>query len=377
MSLHRYARLRALIPLLAAAGVDLRTPEPDIGETEKVMRELAAAGIDLTSVHEAAGGFARVVAVGRTCLEMQVALRRLGIETTDVGRLRKHHEMVEWQTEFGRRYGAIAGTGAAPPHVQAAARAFADYEARCAKEAALCGCGPAGVAQLDADLRGVPVEMPTASETFAAFRGLDRRAMTREQIMAEQGDMTPKIHSVGGTLQIIESTLRGPGLQIRDARERARMSLPYLARCLYISHVELSEIERNIRTVTPELWDRARAILPELPFAVPPETAQRPAGELEQERAVVDAFLHPAGRCICGGDGTCEWCVMDKRRDLREARRWRRLSYESMGECRCGMHCPPYQGCRDGEADPPAVTERARKREAQRVKQARRRRRGW
>lgn len=363
MSLHRFARLRALIPLLAMAGVDLRTPEPvsDIGEAERVMRELAAAGISAPEVDHAAGGPENFLKVARVCLEMQAALRKLGIETVNVERLLLHDRMVRAQQDFGRRYGPLAGAGMALglPTLQPVVQGLADYEARCAKEAALCGCGPAGVAQLDADLRGVPVAMPTAAETFAAFRGLDIPAAGTERVVRLGDDRsttvdvvlrTPMCELASGSelarlqeeTQRLVARQRGPGLQIRDACERARMSLVYLARCLHISHVEFGEYERQIRPVTPELWDRARAILPDLPGAMPPETARRPEAEIERERAAVDAFLHPAGRCTCGGGGTgdCEWCVMDRRREEKAARK------------------------------------PARKREAQRAKQARRRRTG-
>lgn len=121
---------------------------------------------------------------------------------------------------------------------------------------------------------------------------------------------------------------RGPGQQIRDARtsDRARWSLRDLAECLEIPHVELSEIERNIRPVSLELWAKARELLPELPEVMPPETA-RPLTDGDREQArTFDAFLHPAGRCTCGrgGGGSCEWCVMDQRRTKREDRlAWR------------------------------------------------------
>jgi hypothetical protein len=28
-----------------------------------------------------------------------------------------------------------------------------------------------------------------------------------------------------------------------------------------------------------------------------------------EERADIDALLHPTGRCRCAGDGQCDWCV--------------------------------------------------------------------
>jgi hypothetical protein len=28
-----------------------------------------------------------------------------------------------------------------------------------------------------------------------------------------------------------------------------------------------------------------------------------------EERADIDALLHPAGRCRCAGEGQCDWCV--------------------------------------------------------------------
>ncbi len=135
---------------------------------------------------------------------------------------------------------------------------------------------------------------------------------------------------------------RGPGLQIRDVRERRGMSLRDLAARLEIPVVELGEYERNFRPVGPELWAKARTVLPALPETMPPETAL-PRSFTGTERLVlnVDASLHPAGRCTCAGEGQCEWCVMDQRRAAK------------------------------------AAEKPARKRETRRTKQARKARRGW
>lgn len=175
-----------------------------------------------------------------------------------------------------------------------------------------------------------------------------------------------------------QEVLRGPGLQIRDARTRARLSLRDLGDCLGIPHVELGEIERNLRPVSPDLWKLARVYLPALPEAMPPETA--PMHQVGQDvRRILDRYLHPAGRCTCGaggGDaGTCEWCVMDRRRSLREDRLTARATSAK------------YQQNR-GEDDPgPTLeeatmlhlrdAEREHKREVRRAKQARKARRGW
>lgn len=135
---------------------------------------------------------------------------------------------------------------------------------------------------------------------------------------------------------------RGPGLQIRDVRERRGMSLRDLAARLELTVVELGEYERNIRPVPPQLWAKARTVLPALPETMPPETAL-PRSFTGTERLVlnVDASLHPAGRCTCAGEGQCEWCVMDQRRAAK------------------------------------AAEKPARKRETRRTKQARKARRGW
>jgi len=168
---------------------------------------------------------------------------------------------------------------------------------------------------------------------------------------------------------------RGPGLQIRDARTRAGTSLRDLAAHLEIHVVEMGEIERNIRPVTADLWAKARAVLPALPEVMPPETAQPRA---ERQVLVVDASLHPAGRCTCGaggGDaGTCEWCVMDRRRSLREVRR------PSSIPCTCtpDSTCQRCYMLGYNDANPEErIAERARKREVRRAKQARKARRGW
>lgn len=186
MSLHRFARLRALIPLLAGLGIDLRTPEPvpDIGEAERVMRELAAAGISAPEVDHAAGGPENFLKVARVCLEMQAALRKLGIETVNVERLLLHDRMVRAQQDFGRRYGPLAGAGMALglPVVQG----LADYEARCAKEAALCGCGPADDPCRDRRARAPP------RRPVHLRRGRDRQLRVVRHGPAPRGEGRPE-----------------------------------------------------------------------------------------------------------------------------------------------------------------------------------------
>lgn len=167
------------------------------------------------------------------------------------------------------------------------------------------------------------------------------------------------------------TTIRGPGLQIRDARTRARLSLRDLGDRLGIGHVELGEMERNLRPVGPDLWAKAREVLPALPEVMPPETVRPRA-----ERPVlnVDASLHPAGRCTCGGGdgGTCEWCRMDQHRAKREERKrgravLRRPVAEMKGDPE--LNSILQEGI--------LAHDRALKRLTRRAKQARKARRGW
>lgn len=164
---------------------------------------------------------------------------------------------------------------------------------------------------------------------------------------------------------------RGPGLQIRDARTAARMSLRDLGVRLGIGHVELGEMERNLRPVGPELWAKAREALPALPEAMPPETVRPRA---ERQVLNVDASLHPAGRCTCGGGGggTCEWCRMDQHRVKREERkRGRAVLRRPVAE----MKGDPELNSMLQEGI--LAYDRARKRLTRQAKQARKARRGW
>ena len=91
--------------------------------------------------------------------------------------------------------------------------------------------------------------------------------------------------------------------------------------------------------------------------------------------AWLEKALHPAGRCTCGVGGfggTCDWCVMDRRREKREVRRQGRAVSVKFQEPATN------QGPTDEEAQALVSrdAERGRKREAQRAKQARRRRTG-
>ena len=115
----------------------------------------------------------------------------------------------------------------------------------------------------------------------------------------------------------------GPGRQLRDERERAGASLRHLVAHTHLSAVELGEIERGILVPTPEQWALLQAALPGLgPMA--PTRFPRIRELLDAKDRRLDAALHPTGRCTCAGEGTCEWCVMDQRREKREDRRLRR-----------------------------------------------------
>lgn len=159
---------------------------------------------------------------------------------------------------------------------------------------------------------------------------------------------------------------RGPGLLIRDARERKGWSLRYLAALLTMPAVDLGEYERNVEPVPPARWTELRRVLSGLPEEMPPETAT------PRSSPSVDVALHPAGQCTCGSEGRCAWCEMDRRRTLREARR--------PGPCTCtpdSVCAACYQrGYNDANPEEKAA-ERASKREAQRAKRTRKARRGW
>ena len=229
--------------------------------------ELAAAGISGLEVFEHVGHDAcEFLRVGRTCLEAHAGLRKLGLESTHVPRLLLHARMVRAQEDFGRRCGPLAGAGMALglPTMQPVLQRFVDYEARCAREVSLCSCGPTGVAQLDSELRGLPPAHQEAAETFAALRDLNRRV--------GQGEFQ------------IGDGITGSAKAFREAGAVLSQDIP----------------------------DDRRV------------TMRAPIREVDR---VVEKSLHPCGRCTCGVGGfggTCDWCVMDWRRMLREARHVRR-----------------------------------------------------
>lgn len=68
---------------------------------------------------------------------------------------------------------------------------------------------------------------------------------------------------------------------------------------------------------------------PAMAYRAPGPVDFKRAGEESRARRTIlaaaeriDAFLHSAGKCTCGGGGTgdCDWCVMDRRRAAREDR---------------------------------------------------------
>ena len=161
---------------------------------------------------------------------------------------------------------------------------------------------------------------------------------------------------------------RPAGLQVRDAREKARLGLRGLAFRLGISVVELGEIERGLRSPA-ELWWKLREVLPGL-GDMPPWTPSTPANTF--------AIPHPTGRCTCGGGGggTCGWCKMDQHRTKREDRRKARATSTKFQRL---ADSDDYQGPTGEEALALLArdAERLRQHEAHQRKQARRRRRGF
>jgi hypothetical protein len=206
-----------------------------------------------------------------------------------------------------------------------------------------------------ANLMGQTVDGRQRREAW--FRQQERRVFNTP---ADRADERLRSRAAGAPVD-----QRGPGLLIRDARTAARMSLIDLGARLGIHHVELGEFERHRRPVDAELWVKARAVFPTLPEVMPPQQTVRPTVFVG-----VDAALHPAGRCTCGAGGaggTCEWCVMDQRREKREERL----------ALRAAVKRPETS---EGEPESTTVAvlaERARKRRTHAEKQARRQRRGW
>lgn len=353
MTMRSYHGLFAFASILAGlAEPDRPLPKPLAEGTAAMLDELYTRGIDATEVLEAAGGAEHFETVARACLDMQAALKMIGIETRNPWRMLEHRHMLARQRQFADRVGslAMASALAATGAFSATVSQFALYESRCAREASLCACGPAGVAQL-------------AEEHRAA---LDRAGSRRKIDISERGivgwfDVTTGEQELSGTAEAMRSmgmtvsadvpdqqrvtmrapVPRGPGLLIRDARERRGWSLKYLAALLMMPAVELGEYERNVEPVPPARWEDFRRVLGDpLPEVMPAQTAPSLAlgiGGLLAEQcisgadaraAIIDKALHPAGRCTCspGGGPSCEWCRCDERRTKREDRRARRTA---------------------------------------------------
>lgn len=149
---------------------------------------------------------------------------------------------------------------------------------------------------------------------------------------------------------------RGPGRQLRDERERVGEPLRILAEYTGLTVVELGEIERGLRIPTPEQWAALQVALPELGPMEEPREVDRLRAEtarLERERPLhgvahavamssigrfaseaaqrheaeqarnrmMESLLHPNGRCVCFGEGTCAWCKETERRLAEEEAR--------------------------------------------------------
>jgi hypothetical protein len=154
-------------------------------------------------------------------------------------------------------------------------------------------------------------------------------SMARDLLGPERPIVSVTAPPAGKASLLEVSGRRGPGRQLRDERERVGEPLRVLAAYAGLTAVELGEIERGVRIPTAEEWVALQVALPELgPMEAPPTEAERsPIVRARSEVADLvlhTRLLHPAGRCTCAGDGTCEWCVMDLRRTKREDRQRRR-----------------------------------------------------
>lgn len=113
---------------------------------------------------------------------------------------------------------------------------------------------------------------------------------------------------------------RGPGRQLRDERERVGEPLRIIAAYTGLTAVEIGEFERGVAVPTPEQWAALQDALPGLGAMEDTGASRMHAADRRHEEAratvAMDRFLHPAGRCTCGGGGggNCEWCVMDRAR---------------------------------------------------------------
>ena len=82
----------------------------------------------------------------------------------------------------------------------------------------------------------------------------------------------------------------------------------------------------------PDIVDVAR-LLGRTVHEDPPELQRLPSGRLAKrapprpvvstgfdgQAEVLNAMLHPCGYCRCGGEGACQWCVMNSKREADEA----------------------------------------------------------
>jgi len=155
---------------------------------------------------------------------------------------------------------------------------------------------------------------------------------------------------MGSDVQIKAAGHRGPGRQLRDERERILQRGPLIRgrdADAPLALPELGEME-----AAPTEAERSPAVIDQSLSAA---AAPRGAG--------LDCALHPAGRCTCAQQGTCRWCEMDRRREIREARKTNRAAMQaSLGA----------QALRGAEVD-----YRTAKQERRAAKSRRKARKGW
>ena len=352
--------------LLAGLGPDLQPPPrapPRPEEIEALAVELTGAGINMLELAEHVGqDLHEFVRVGRQCLGIFKMLLAQGQRVTVVADLvRKHDELVgaipaagtERAIRLGGDRSATAGflevTGRRGPGIQ-----LRDERTRVGEPlrilAQYAGMTSVELGEIERGLR-----VPTSQQWAALQVALpDLGPMEAPPTEAERSPVL----AVGEVNYAAELEAR------RKLADEQRPIDPTLnhqdwgwcARC------RLERYEDGHDRLCAWCWERRTEAKRRVERDLVLRTRhQEPApgsarARLRDETARLEAALHPTDQCTCGGEGRCEWCVMDQRRGLREAR----LERRRLGTTEAGYGA-----------------ELTHKRETRRAKQARKARRGW